>query len=682
MPTKQFSSMDDKNSDDPYLWLEEIEGREALDWVGKQNQLTLGEFRERPLFVEMEKRSREILDSQEKLAYPQFVGDMVYNFWRDQDYEHGLLRRMPLPEYIAGSGEWEEVLDLDRLCEEEGENWVYKGHQLFSPENERTLLWLSRGGSDACVVREYDLSRRRFVPDGFVVPEAKSDIAWKDRDTLYVGTRFDDDSMTDSGYPRVLKVWKRGTPLEQAEFLFEVQKSDLAASAWVSRRPEATHQILHRTIDFWNDEATYLKDGEKFLLPLPTDAPIKGIYHDRLLLVPRTDWQAEDSLYAAGSLLAVDLPALLRGESKVELVVNPGAGGTIEAVSALESSVVVAITQEVQSSLYRYRFTDGAWVGNPIPTPRGGEASFVATSSWRDDLFLSHEDFLTPTTLFHLSATGELRDVQSLPRRFQSDDLVSEQLWVESADGTKVPYYIIYRNHLPQGADTPAILYGYGGFEVSLLPRYMSLTGANWLERGGLFISANIRGGGEFGPTWHQAALRENRHKAYEDFEAVAKDVVARGFTKPERLAVHGGSNGGLLTGNMLTRSPELFGAIVIGVPLLDMKRYHKLLAGASWMAEYGDPDDEADWRFLKTYSPYHNVERGRRYPPVLLYTSTKDDRVHPGHARKMVAKLQEYGYRVDYYENTEGGHAGASNNKQQAFLSALIHSYLWQKLG
>ena len=664
-------------SEDPFLWLEEVEGEEAIKWVKAQNSTTLSKYEGSERFCEIEKRSLEILDSKEKLVYPQFVGDQIFNFWRDETYVRGLIRRVCLDDYLSGSPEWEEVLNLDKLAEDEDENWVYKGQQILSPECERSLIWLSRGGSDACVVREFDLLKKEFVEDGFVVPEAKSDISWKDRDTLYLGTKFDEDSMTESGYPRVIKIWRRGTPLKEATFLYEVAKTDLAAHAWVSRRPENRHEFLCRTIDFWNEETFYLENGEKTLLPLPTDAPLRGLFHDRLLLTPRSQWGD----VASGALVAVSLEQLRAGNVDPVVVHDPGEGGTIESVSCVKDAVLVAITRNVQTTLHRFTLEDDVWTSEAIPVGKGGCISLAATSAWRNDFFLTHEDFLRPTTLYYHDSEQELTKVQSLPERFNAEDLVCEQLWVESMDGTKVPYYILYKGELPEGSDTPTLLYGYGGFEVSLLPRYLSLVGSNWLEKGGIYVSANIRGGGEFGPSWHQAALRDKRHKAFEDFEAVARDVVQRGFTKPRHLAVHGGSNGGLLTGAVLTRHPELFGAVLIGVPLLDMKRFHKLLAGASWMAEYGNPDEDKDWAFIKTYSPYQHVKKRRDYPPVLLYTSTKDDRVHPGHARKMVAKLKDYGHRVDYYENMEGGHAGVSNNKQQAFLTALIYSYLWDKL-
>lgn len=661
---------------DSRLWLEEIESEKALEWVKARNSETLERFEPSSLFREMEARSLSILDSEEKLAYPQMMGDSVYNFWRDSKHVRGLLRRMPRSRYLEGSEEWESVLDVDQLALEEDENWVYKGQQALAPEFKRTLIWLSRGGSDACEVREFDLDEKAFVEGGFVVPEAKSDLAWKDFDNLYVGTKFDEDSLTESGYPRVIKAWKRGIALSEAAFLFEVKKSDLAAHAWVLKRSDETHEFLCRTIDFWNEEHFYLHQGRQTLLALPTDAPVRGLFQGKLLLTPRTDWLG----HKAGSLLAVELLPLLSGETVVSVLYDAELGGTVESVNCLLTSVIVGITESVKTALKSFTLSQAEWRSQALQGVSEGAEDLVTGSAWSDEFFLSYESFLTPTTLFFYDKSGSLQEISRLPERFDSSGMEVQQLWATSLDGTQVPYYLICGSRFEKG-QAPALVYGYGGFEVSLLPRYLPLVGINWLETGGLYVSANIRGGGEFGPSWHQAALREKRHKAYEDFEAVAQDLVARGYTTSDRVAVHGASNGGLLTGNMLTRSPQLFGAVLIGVPLLDMQRYHKLLAGASWMAEYGDPDIPEDWEFLKNYSPYHQVEKDVDYPPVLLYTSTKDDRVHPGHARKMVAKLKEFGKTVDYYENLEGGHAGVSNNKQQAYLTALIYSYLTEKL-
>jgi prolyl oligopeptidase len=668
---------------DPYLWLEEVEGERALDWVKARNALTKERYESLPLFKEIYQTSLDTLNSDEKLIYPSMLGDHVYNFWRDAKNERGLLRRCDRLAFVEGRPEWETVLSVDQLAEAEGENWVYKGHQALPPDYSRTLIWLSRGGSDATVVREFDLRTLTFVDDGFVLPEAKSDVSWRDADTLYVGTDFGPGSMTESGYPRVLKVWHRGTPLEDATLLYEVAASDLATGAFVVRDPDEEYDFVTRVIDFWNDEKFMVIDGQLRRLDLPSDAPIQTVFRGQILVALRSDWVRPEGSYAQGSVLGFDLHKLVEGESQTASVLfDPQNGGSVESVYASARCVLVNINRDVHTDLFRYSFENGTWTSQRVPVGEGGSTSLASSSRRRDVLFLTHEDFLTPTAMHYCDEQGQFSHIKSLPARFDSGGLKAEQHWATSLDGTKIPYYVIGPKQLPLDGSTPTLLYGYGGFEVSLLPSYLSLAGPAWLERGGVYVSANIRGGGEFGPAWHQAALRENRHKAYEDFEAVAEDLIRRGITSAARLGIHGRSNGGLLTGAMLTRRPDLFGAVLIGVPLLDMRRYNKLLAGASWMAEYGDPDKPEDWEFIKTYSPYHNVDAQASYPVPLIFTSTKDDRVHPGHARKMAAKLEDLGFEVIYYENLEGGHAGASNNPQTAFFTALNYAYLWDRLG
>jgi prolyl oligopeptidase len=661
--------MHNTDDEDPYLWLEEVEGERALEWVKARNALTKERYEGQALFQEIYKTSLDTLDSDEKLIYPSMLGDYVYNFWRDAKNERGLLRRADRLAFVRGEPQWETVLSVDELAQAEDENWVYKGHQALPPDYRRTLVWLSRGGSDATVVREFDLQTLAFVEDGFVLPEAKSDIAWLNENSLYVGTNFGPDSMTESGYPRILKIWRRGTPLEEATLLYEVSAQDLAAGVFVVRDPEEEHDFVTRVIDFWNDEKFLVIDNELRSLDLPGDAPIQGIFRGQILVALRSDWTRPEGNYAQGSVLSFDLQKLVDQESQsASVLFDPCDGGSVESVHASAQCVLVNINRDVQTGLFRYTLENGQWSSQRIPLG--------------DVLFLTHEDFLTPTAMHHCDEQGRLSHIKSLPARFASSELMSEQHWVKSLDGTKIPYYVIRPKQLPMDGSTPTLLYGYGGFEVSLLPSYLSLAGPAWLERGGVYVSANIRGGGEFGPAWHQAALREKRHKAYEDFEAVAEDLIRRGITSAPKLGVHGRSNGGLLTGAMLTRRPDLFGAVLIGVPLLDMRRYNKMLAGASWMAEYGDPDKPEDWEFIKTYSPYHNVDAKAAYPVPLIFTSTKDDRVHPGHARKMAAKLEDLGFEVIYYENLEGGHAGASNNPQTAFFTALNYAYLWDRLG
>lgn len=666
---------------DPFLWLEEIASEASLAWVKAHNQATLERYEQSETFQEIYQSSLAILNSEEKLVYPSMLGDYAYNFWRDSTHERGLLRRCLLSELLDGQPRWEVVLDIDTLAAVEGENWVYKGQQALSPDYDRTLIWLSRGGSDAVVVREFDLVQLSFVEDGFVVPQAKSDLAWKDRDHLYVATDFGPGSMTTSGYPRVLKVWRRGQPLSQAETVLESKPEDLAVGVWTVRRVDEEYDFAVRAIDFWTDEKFLLEGAKLRKLDLPEDAPVQAVFGGEIFVTLRSDWQRPEGVFRKGSLVSRNLRALVEERDPgVVTVFDPSDGGTVVGVDAVREHLIVTVTDRVRTHLRRYHRTEQGWSWEKVSLGEGGTTSLVATSRRREAFFLTHEDYLRPTALYFRAEDGELRSIQSLPARFASQGLVAEQLWATSKDGTAVPYDVIRPETLPAGG-APTLLYGYGGFEVSLLPSYLSLPGPAWLSRGGVYVVANIRGGGEFGPAWHQAALREHRSKAYEDFEAVAEDLIRRGITTARRLGVYGRSNGGLLTGNMLVRRPDLFAAVLIGVPLLDMQRYSKLLAGASWVAEYGDPDNPQEWAYLKSYSPYHNVDPEANYPVPLIFTSTADDRVHPGHARKMTAKLESLGFEVIYYENLEGGHAGASNNPQTAFFTALTYTYLWDRL-
>ena len=675
---KEFASV---TTDDPYLWLEEIEGDRALAWVKARNQATKDKYQSRPEFQDIYQRTLSILDSPEKLLYPRILGPDVYNFWRDEKHQRGLIRRQPLDQFLSASDDWETVLDIDALAETEGENWVFKGHAPLAPNYGRTLIWLSRGGSDAAVLREFDLTEKRFVPDGFRLKEAKSNVAWRDPDSVYAATDFGPDSMTDSGYPRFLKLWKRGTPVTSAQTVLEVSKKDLGVSAWVSRRAEGQYHFVSRTIDMWNSERFLIVDGELRKLAIPADASLGPVFKGNLILILRSPWKRNRATYPTGCVLSLDIQDLLEGKASAKVLHNPQTDdGVVVGLSALADSVVVTLSQNVTTGLHRFRLSDGAWRSKPIEGSSGGTCSVAGHTNTTNDFFFTYQNWLNPTTMNYLS-DGKVKQIQRLPASFPSEGLVSEQHWATSADGTKVPYYVIRSKDLEYDGTSPTLLYGYGGFTVSILPSYLSLIGPAWLERGGVYVSANIRGGGEFGPNWHQAALRENRPRAFEDFEAVAEDLIAKGITSPQHLGIHGRSNGGLLTGATLMRRPDLYGAVLVGVPLLDMQRYHKLLAGASWVAEYGNPDKPEDWAFLKEYSPYHNIKPLEDYPAPLFYTSTKDDRVHPGHARKMAAKMMALGHEVEYYENLEGGHAGSSNNPQTAFLTALSYSYLLEHL-
>ena len=672
-------------AEDPYLWLEEVTSEEALAWARERNQQSRGELEAVPGFAAMRDRIRGILDSKDKTPYVAKQGKLYYNFWTDEKHPKGLLRRTTLAEYRKQTPAWETVLDLDALAAKEQENWVWGGYSCLYPTYDRCLITLSRGGGDAAVVREFDLGTKSFVEGGFTVPEAKSDVAWKDRDTVYVATDFGPGSLTASGYPRLVKEWKRGGKLADAALVYEARPSDIAASAGRSWDHGKPRDFVHRTITTYTSEV-YLRDAAGTLtrIDVPLDANV-GIWSDHLLVTLRSDWELPGRTWPRGALLATPLADFLAGGRAFAMLFEPAPNRSLDGVARFKSSLVTNELEDIQNRLYVWTPGGGTWSRQPLGT--GDEVG--SRSLWpveagcdSDEYWLHETDFLTPSSL-SLGTLGRPPELlKRSPAFFDATGLVAEQRFATSRDGTRVPYFQISRASLALDGQAPTVLYGYGGFEISLTPGYDPISGAAWLERGGVYAVANIRGGGEYGPAWHQAALRHDRQRAYDDFIAVAEDLIARKVTSPAHLGIVGGSNGGLLTGVMLTQRPELFGAVVCSVPLLDMKRYHKLLAGASWMEEYGDPDRPEDWSVLARYSPYQNVREGVRYPRVLFTSSTRDDRVHPGHARKMVARMREQGHDVLYYENIEGGHGGAADNEQHALMQALQFAFFAKQLG
>ncbi len=667
--------------DDPYLWLEEIQSEKAMAWVKAQNQRTVAELEAVPEFQGSVQRFLNILDSREKIAYPGLRGKYVYNFWQDPDHVRGLWRRATLDDYLKPSPNWETVLDVDALAQAENENWVYKGTSCLYPEYRRCMISLSRGGGDAVVLREFDTETKNFVPNGFTIPEAKSRVAWKDPDTLWLGTDFGPGSLTKSGYPRIAKEWQRGTVLEKARTVFEGKVEDVAAYVYSIHTPEGRYDIARRSPDFFSAEASLIRDGRLIRLDLPADVSDFDIFKKQMLISLRTDWRPAGTTFKQGSLLAIDFERFLSGKRNFRILFQPTERTSLDSVSTTKDLLLVSILDNITSRLYEFRFKAGEWPQTEIPVPRMGAAGVTTTSDLSNDYFLTYTDFLTPTTLQVVRDGGQPRTVKTMPVFFNADGLKVEQLQTSSADGTRIPYFLVRRKELKLNGLNPTLLTGYGGFEIPSRPSYRSVDGAGWLEKGGVFAVANIRGGGEFGPRWHQAAVKKNRRKAYEDFIAVAQDLIARKITTPQHLGIEGASNGGLLVGAAFTMRPDLFNAVVCSAPLLDMRRYSKLLAGASWQAEYGNPDDPDMWSYIRTYSPYHNLVKDKKYPKVLFTTSTRDDRVHPGHARKMAALMLEQGHPFYFYENTEGGHAGAANNRQRAYMSALAYAYLWKQL-
>jgi len=668
---------------DPYAWLEDVEGSRALEWVKAQNARTEARLAATPQFKQMDSSIREVLDSDAKIPGVQKIGEYYYNFWKDRQHERGVWRRTTLDEYRKPAPKWETVLDLDALNKAENAQWVWHGADCLRPDYKRCLVALSRGGSDADVTREFDLSTKQFVGDGFFRPEAKGALGWIDADTVYVFTDFGPGSQTSSGYPRIVKRWRRGQPLEKAELVYEGKADDMYIAAVHDDTPGFERDFVSRTLAFYNDEL-YLReaDGKLRKIDAPNSAS-KSVKREWLTLELREPWTVGGKTYAAGSLLATRFDDFMAGKREFDVLFTPTETASLAGFAWTRKHLVLNVLDDVKNRLSVLTPGTGGWkksefVGAPTFGTLGVEA---VDSDDSDAVWLTATDYLTPTTLSLVELGRQPEKLKTMPAFFDASRDTIEQHFATSLDGTRVPYFLVRPKDLAFDGKAPTLLYGYGGFEISMTPAYSGGLGRAWLDKGGVYVVANMRGGGEYGPRWHQAALKQNRHKAYEDMAAVAQDLVTRKITSAPHLGVQGGSNGGLMAGNMLTQYPQLFGAVVVQVPLLDMKRYSHLLAGASWMAEYGNPDTD-DWKFIQTFSPYHLFDAKKQYPPVIFLTSTRDDRVHPGHARKMAAKMIDAGKDVTYYENIEGGHGGAANNAQQAHMSALAYSFLWERLG
>jgi prolyl oligopeptidase len=670
-------------ADDPYLWLENIHGSKPLAWVRQQNEATAKRFASGAAFERARQQVLEVLDSDAHIPYVTRMGDHLYNFWRDRAHPRGLWRRTTLAEFRKEAPRWEVLLDVDALNKTEGKRWVFKGVQCLKPDYTRCLVSLSPDGGDAVAVREFDLPSRSFVKNGFELPVAKSEVDWIDRDTIYVGTDFGPGSMTDSSYPRIVKEWRRGTPLTLATIVFEGKPTDLAISADHDDTPGFERDFVAVAKDFFHSQLFLRKDGKLQRVDVPEDASADA-HREWLLVETRSPWTVGDTTYPSGALLATRFDDFMAGKRQLDVLFAPDAHTSLASYSWTRHHLILDVLDDVKSRLEVLTPEAGGWRRAPMEgAPALSTVSVLDTDpDHSDEYWLGITGFLTPSSLqYGVIGVAAPETLKREPAFFDASRFVVSQHFVASKDGTRVPYFEIAPKGMKLDGKNRTLLYGYGGFEVSLLPTYSGSIGRAWLQRGGVYVIANIRGGGEYGPSWHQAALKAKRPRAYEDFAAVAEDLVRRGVTSPQHLGAEGGSNGGLLMGNMLTLYPKLFGAIACEVPLLDMKRYSHLSAGASWMAEYGNPDTP-DWNFIRTFSPYQNVKPGENYPPVLFYTATSDDRVGPVQARKMAAKMQGMGYRdVWFYENTEGGHGAGADNRQSAYMHALAYSFLWDQL-
>jgi prolyl oligopeptidase len=678
--------MDD--TEDPYLWLEEVHGDAALAWVRERNAHTRAVLEATPGFGALRDELCAILDSREQIPYVSRRGAWLYNLWRDAAHPRGLWRRTTLGEYRKAEPAWHTLIDLDALARDEGENWVWGGASGLGPGYTRWLVSLSRGGADASVLREFDSSTMQFVEGGFDLPEAKSDAVWQDIDHIYVATDFGTGSLTVSGYPRIVKRWRRGQALADADTVFEAEARDVAAYVSVDRTPGFERTVLGRVLDMFSTRCGLLVGASQLPIPKPDDATI-SFWREQVLVELRSDWAVCGRVWPRGSLLVGDAAAFMGGAMQFEALFTPTATRSLAGCTHTRTRLLLNVLDNVASRLEEWQRVEGRWQRREIAAPFPGTLSVDAWCDPQvkdDDLAetyaLNYTDFLTPDSLMLGHSGSDAREtLKTRPAFFDAMGMRVEQHVASSKDCTPVPYFVVWPAGARCDGRNPTLLYGYGGFEVSQQPLYSAAFGAAWHRRGGVRVVANIRGGGEFGPGWHQAAIKGRKQNSYDDFAAVAEDLIARRITSPRHLGIQGGSNGGLLVGAVMLQRPELFRCVVCQVPLLDMKRYHRLLAGASWMAEYGDPDDAHEWGFIGAYSPYQNLSRAQRLPKLLFTTSTRDDRVHPGHARKMAARMLELGHEALYYENIEGGHGGAADNAQRADMMALEFSFLWQQL-
>ncbi len=673
-------------ADDPYGWLEDVGGEKPLAWAKERNAEAEKELAGSPEFAALKADLRAILDSKARIPYVQKRGAHFYNFWRDAKNPKGLWRRTTLEEYRKAEPAWEVVIDLDALAATEKESWVWKGAQLLKPDYQRALVFLSRGGADATVTREYDVEKRAFVEGGFFLPEAKGGASWIDIDTVYVGTDFGPGSMTTSGYPRIAKLWKRGTPLTAATTVFEGQPTDVSVNASYDDTVGFERHFVRRGIAFYKSQ-TFLRkaDGTLVRIEIPEDANL-DVHREWMTVELRTPWTVNGRTWPGGALLVTKFDDFMAGKRDFAALFEPTPNSSLAGATWTRNHLILNVLADVKnvlSVLTPPAAGAGAWKRESFAgAPPFSTVSVGAVDADEsDEYFMNVSGYLNPASLHYGKVGAAPEKLKEQPAFFDASGLEVSQHFATSKDGTRVPYFQVAPKGMALDGSNPTLLYGYGGFEISMTPGYSASAGRGWLSQGGVYVVANIRGGGEYGPRWHQAALKQNRLRAYEDFAAVAEDLIARKVTSPKHLGIQGGSNGGLLTGNMTVLYPQLFGAVVCQVPLLDMQRYSKLLAGASWMAEYGDPDKPEEWAFIQGFSPYHLVKKDAKYPPVLFTTSTRDDRVHPGHARKMMAKMKEMGHDVRYYENIEGGHGGAANNEQAAHMQALAYSFLWSKL-
>lgn len=673
------------STDAKYLWLEEIEGAKALSWVKEHNEKSVAKIKADSKIKELESELKDIILAKDRIPMPSLQGKKILNFWQDETHVKGLWRQTSLESYRQAEPAWETILDIDELAKKDQKEWVFKGADCLKPNHNPCLIYLSNGGKDATEVREFDVEKKAFVENGFFIPEAKQRIAWLDKDHLVIGTDFGKGSLTSSGYPRILKLLSRGQSLASAQTLFEGAESDVQVYP-MSIFAEGKNLVqITRSLTFFTSEKYILTEGLKLVkIPVPNDASLEGYHKGEIFYKIRSDLKtSQDKVYTEGSILSLKYQAPEQF-SESNLVIKPEAGESIQSLVITLNDIYALTLNNVQSEMFKLENKSGSWNRKKLNLPAAGSITIQSENEMQDEFLISFENFLTPTSIMINSKSGsklKFQTIKSLPKKFNAENMMVHQYFATSKDGTKVPYFVVHQKSLSLNGLNPTVLYGYGGFEFSQSPFYASTWGKSWIQRNGVFVLANLRGGGEFGPKWHLDGIKEKKQNVFDDFIAVAEDLIAKKITSPDKLGIMGGSNGGLLVGATTMQRPELFKAVVCQVPLLDMMRYHKLLAGFSWVNEYGNPEDPKMKDVILKYSPLQNVKKGVKYPEVLFVTSTKDDRVHPGHARKMAAKMEDFGNQVYYYENTGGGHGADANLNDRVFRKYLEFSYLFEKL-
>jgi prolyl oligopeptidase len=671
---------------DPYIWLEQARSPEALDWVAKENARTLAAFEADPRFAKLKADALAIFDSNDRIPFVSFRPDGLYNFWQDKANPKGVLRRTTLESYRTAAPTWEVVLDIDALAKAEGKEWVYKGSSCLPPAMSKCMIALSDGGEDAIILREFDMATKQFVADGFVLDQkSQGGVEWVDENTLLVGRDFGPGTLTESEYAFTTREWKRGTPIADAPEIYRGDAKDVSSGASLLRDNEGTihARLAYRGISFHERLWYVWKDGQWLQLDLPTKANPVGIVDGHMLFSPDVDWTVGDQTFPADSLVAADLEEWKADPNgaKKTLVWAPGYRQTKQESTVTGGGLYVALLDNVVGKVLKFTFADGQWTSTQVPLPDNATIGIAASSDETDQIMYTVSGFLAPTTLYYTDGTTPPAVLKTSPARFDAAGASVEQYEAISKDGTKIPYFIVKPKGMKADGTTPTLLYGYGGFQVPMLPSYLGPTGKLWVENGGAYVLANLRGGGEFGPGWHQTAIRENKQRTWDDFQAVGEDLIERGFTSPRHLGIQGGSQGGLLVGSFLTQRPDLLNAAIVAIPLFDMLRYHLIGRGASWIGEYGDPRIPEQRAWIEPYSPYQKIVAGVKYPEPFLWASTADDRTHPAHARKAAAKLKALGQPYYYFEDTTGGHSGGVDNDQRAKLQALQFIYLMKRL-